>query len=175
MKKVLIGVAAVALFACKENKTEVVTTQTTDTTTVQKQATEETVVTEEQPTAALSTKTLNNVVISVVKANVTGKILYVEAVVKSSDESSLHVLNVSEINYVDDAQAKKHEILKDDEGIYQASPMQTAKGSRLQVMTNSSKPEALISLKFAAPPAESKTITLNLPEFGSFEAIPVSR
>ena len=177
MKKLIICISALALFACKDEKKEttVTTTQDVDTTNLKEETpVEETTPITESPTA-LSSKTVNNDVLMVTKAKVTGKVLYVELVLKSTEGSSLHVMNIKEINYIDDAEAKKHEILKDDEGIYQASPMQSTKGSKLQVSTRATNPETLISLKFPAPPENSKTITLNMPDFGSFDAITITR
>lgn len=177
MKKVLIFAVAMALVSCKETK-KVETEESPvipKVTTTEAQTSKEEGVTKAEEISPLSSKTLNEETISVTKAKVIGKVLYVEVLVKTSGNSSLNVMNVKEINYVDDSEVKKHEVLKDDEGIYQASPLQYAKSNKLQVMTSSSKPEALISLKFAAPPTTSKTITLNLPDFGSFDAIPISR
>lgn len=174
----MIFAAAIALVSCNENKTEQAPpapSQTTSTPAAAPETVEPTVVPAAAPSASLATKTVNGTAISVVKASVTGKVLYVELLVKSDKESSLLVMDARDIHYVDDAQAKKHELLKDDAGRYQASPMQTPSGSKLQITTNSRKPEALMNLKFAAPPENSKTITLNIPDFGSFDAIPVSR
>ena len=177
MKKLVIVLASFALIACKDAKKEesVESAPSSEISKSEEKVTEETTTPKVEAPAALSTKSLAGEVISVIKAKVIGKILYVEVIVNSGEKSGLHVMDIKEINYVDDAEAKKHEVLKDDEGVYQASPLQTSGTSKLQVSTSYSKSEALISLKFAAPPESSKTITLNIPDFGSFDSIPVTR
>lgn len=180
MKKLIIGMSAIFLMSCKENKKVESTETTTDpeinTTEQPAPAPTEEVSTTTTAQTPLSSKTINGTLVTVDKAKVIGKVLYVELKVKNMGESSsLNVIDVADINYVDDAEAKKHDILKDDDGNYQASPLQMKTGGRLQVSTSSRRPEALISLKFAAPPETSKTITLSIPDFGTFDAIPVSR
>ncbi|MBA5793822.1 hypothetical protein H1R17_07065 [Flavobacterium sp. xlx-214] len=177
MKKLIICMSALALFACKDEKKEttVTTTQNVDTTNLKEQTPVEKATPIAESPTALSTKTVNNDVVTVTKAKVIGKVLYVELIVKNTEDSSLYVMNIQEINYIDDVEAKKHEILKDDEGQYQASPLQSSRGSKLQMSTSESQPEVLISLRFPAPPETSKTITLNMPDFGSFDAINITR
>ncbi|WP_312324702.1 hypothetical protein [Soonwooa sp.] len=177
MKKLLFVLASLALVACKEAKKEelVESTSNSEVTKSEEKAPDDTATPKAEAPVALSTKSLAGEVISVTKAKVIGKILYVEVILNRGGKSGLHVIDIKEINYVDDAEAKKHEVLKDDEGVYQASPLQTSGSSKLQVSTSSSKSEALISLKFAAPPETSKTITLNMPDFGSFDSIPITR
>lgn len=176
MKKLLICLSTITLFSCTENK-QVESAETTPNEEITK--TEQAPVTvQEQPTTttetALSTKTLNGNSATVTKAKVIGKVLYVEIKIKNMGGSSLHVMSVKDINYIDDAEAKKHEVLKDDEGVYQASPLQSSKSNRLQINPHENE-EELISLRFAAPPETSETITLNLPIYGSFDAIPINR
>lgn len=181
MKKLIFTVSLLAIVACKQAKKEemVESTPSSEITKQEEKTPEESTTMKVEAPAALSTKSLAGEVISVIKAKVIGKVLYVELTVKaeSPDEgnTSLHILDIREINYIDDAETKKHEVLKDDEGEYQASPLQSLRSSRLQFSTKYKKQEVLVSLKFAAPPETSKTITLNLPDFGSFDSIPITR
>lgn len=181
MKKLVLVLASLALVACKEAKKEesVESTSSSEVTKSDEKITEDTATPKVEAPAALSTKSLNGEVISVTKAKVIGKVLYVELIAKAEKEGDehtpLHVINIREINYVDDAEAKKHDVLKDDEGNYQASPLQSSGSGRIQFSTSYKKNAVLVSLKFAPPPETSKTITLNIPDFGSFDSIPITR
>ncbi|WP_313216640.1 hypothetical protein [Soonwooa sp.] len=181
MKKLVFVIASLALVACKDAKKEksVESAPSSEITKPEEKAPEEIVKTQVETPVALSTKSLNGEVISVTKAKVVGKVLYVElnvkAVKESDEHTPLHVININQINYVDDAEAKKHDVLKDDEGKYQASPLQSSGSDRIQFSTKYKKNGVLVSLKFAPPPETSKTITLNIPDFDSFDAIPITR
>ncbi|SKB89965.1 hypothetical protein SAMN05660477_01697 [Soonwooa buanensis] len=181
MKKLVFVLASLALVACKEAKKEesVESASSSEVTKSEEKAPDDTATPKVEAPISLSTKSLGGEVISVIKAKVIGKVLYVELTTKAENadagNTSLHVIDIGEINYVDDAEAKKHDVLKDDEGVYQASPLQTSGSSRLQFSTKYKAREVLVSLKFAAPPETSKTITLNIPDFGSFDSIPITR
>lgn len=89
-------------------------------------------------------------------------------------EKKLADINIpgSDIYYIDDATAKKNSILKDDAGKLMLSPVNSF-GDRLRV-TGDDNP-ILMNLKFAAPPADSKTISLSIGKYGSFDGMPITR
>ena len=177
MKKLIFATSLIAIVACNDTKKEesVENTSASEMTKTEEKTSEESTAPKVETPIALSSKTLNEEVASVIKAKVIGKVLYVELIINSGGKSGLHVMDIREINYVDDAEAKKHDVLKDDSDNFQASPLQSSGSNKIQLSTNYNSPEALISLKFAAPPETSKTITLNIPDFGSFDAIPITR
>ncbi|MGL6039340.1 MAG: hypothetical protein ACRC0E_10695, partial [Soonwooa sp.] len=80
MKKLVFVIASLALVACKDAKKEksVENAPSSEITKPEEKAPEEIVKTQVETPVALSTKSLNGEVISVTKAKVVGKVLYVE-------------------------------------------------------------------------------------------------
>lgn len=178
MKKLILSIALLAIFSCKEN------TKTTDSITSDPALTtkssedsgvkiEEIKKDEPRELNSIQKKSLNDVVANITKVRVTGDILTVEMIVENIGKERIsYYLPLKEISYIDDATSKKYSLLQDDEGKYMADPINST--SR-DIAFYGEQREHLISMKFPAPPAESKTISLNIPKFGSFDVLPVSR
>lgn len=111
------------------------------------------------------------------KARVVGQILTVEFlfVPKRKPDGDYQYLSyypkLEDLSYIDDAAAQKVSLLQDEAGIYMGSPLDS---SKTQLDVSSSKP-IKVTLKFPAPPPNTSSISIDLPEIGSFDAIPVSR
>ncbi|RTQ49633.1 hypothetical protein EJV47_12510 [Hymenobacter gummosus] len=191
---ILAGVLALSLAACSQEKTadspESTTTETTTTTTQPAPPapapadagvarTEAAAPAPAPAPAALATQPgPRGSQVALTKARVVGDILSVELqymLPPSSDVSgSVSVFeDIDQVNYVDDATSRKYEVLKDQQGKFMASPLSfNNKQFRVDVRKNL---PALVSLKFPAPPATSQTISLRIPEAGSFDAVAVQR
>ena len=88
---------------------------------------------------------------------------------RGSEESKAEVL-FKEVYLIDTAGGKKYEVLKDEKGSFIASLTQ---GWGDRWYDNSLKPgdSYLLWMKFPAPPAETKAITLQLPSTPPFEDV----
>ncbi len=127
--------------------------------------------------------------VDLLKAQVNGSILTVELQYKpgSVDNrrsrsgvpagavSSTYVLDG--VSVVDEASAKTYSVLKDESGNYMASPLQTEQGQQRITMTIPSGKDKPVSVwfKFPAPPVETKTVSITIPEVGVYQHIPLSR
>ena len=80
---------------------------------------------------------------------------------------------VEQVNYIDDATSKKYGVLKDQDGTFMAAPF-SPDIKELRVSPGKNAP-AIVTFKFPAPPATSTTISLSIPETGSFDGIAVQR
>ncbi|GAA4136353.1 hypothetical protein GCM10022216_11300 [Sphingobacterium kyonggiense] len=151
-----------------DNDTVVVSTQP-DTVIVQETVKEETA----PQITSIASKQVDEGTLAVTKAHVVGSILSIDLVIQNP-EKKLADINIpgSDIYYIDDATAKKNSILKDDAGKLMLSPVNSF-GDRLRV-TGDDNP-ILMNLKFAAPPADSKTISLSIGKYGSFDGMPITR
>lgn len=114
--------------------------------------------------------------VALTKALVNGDILTVElqyGLNPKSESSPILYEKVEQVNYIDDATSKKYGVLKDQEGAYMASPLHSS-NTEVRIETSTASP-AIATFKFPAPPASSKTISLSIPEVGSFNGIAVQR
>ena len=178
MKKLIFAASLMAIVACKENtktsesvSSEPTTSSSTDNSTGV--TIEESTKDEPRELNSIQKKSLNDVVANITKVRVTADILTVEMIVENIGKERIsYYLPLKEISYIDDATSKKYSLLQDDEGKYMADPINST--SR-DIAFYGEQREHLISMKFPAPPAESKTISLNIPKFGSFDVLPVSR
>lgn len=115
--------------------------------------------------------------VALTKARVTGDILTVElqyavpAAADSRTESTQ--ADLDQVAYIDDATSRKYNLLKDQEGNYMALPLGYNK-KQFTVTARKTGP-SIVSFKFPAPPASSPTISLSVPEVGSFNGIAVQR
>jgi hypothetical protein len=80
-------------------------------------------------------------------------------------------VKLEQVSYVDDATAKKFGVLKDDAGAWFAAPVQGGD----QVTFEAGGGVTRTWLKFPAPPATSKTVSLNIPKIGSLDGIELQR
>lgn len=115
--------------------------------------------------------------VALTKARVTGDILTVELQYSlppaSDDRFKSANAPLDQITYIDDATSRKYDVLKDQAGNYMAVPLGYNK-KQISIMARDSGP-GITSIKFPAPPATSPTISLSIPEVGSFDAIAVQR
>ncbi|MGI9526787.1 MAG: hypothetical protein ACR2MS_06740, partial [Weeksellaceae bacterium] len=93
-----------------------------------------------------------------------GQILLVE--LQTDMSWTFKRLELDDINYIDDSTAKVYGVLKDDADNYMASPI--SRGKLLHITDG-----AISELKFPAPPAGSKTITITFPEIGTFSEVEI--
>lgn len=117
-----------------------------------------------QPGPKGSTFTLN-------KMQVVGNVMTVQ--LTATDGSCCSYLKLDEIAVIDDASTRRIAVLKDDTGRWMAAPL-TTDGKELRVFDNSGKPQ-IVWLKFPAPPPESKTMSLTIPQVGPFDGVPIQR
>ncbi|MDO4249374.1 MAG: phosphoribosylglycinamide synthetase [Neisseria sp.] len=139
----------------------------------------EPVAVQSQPVQAIQTKTFGEYTIHLTKAKVVGQILSVEFIAVPPKGANGEYKGVSgkyfplkDFDYIDETTSKKVTLLQDEHGKYMANPLSGDKELRLQ--GHQRFPQTL-TLKFPAPPETSPTITIDFPEVGSFESVPVSR
>ncbi|WP_310394712.1 hypothetical protein [Hymenobacter sp.] len=129
------------------------------------------------PAAALDTQPgPRGTQVALTKALVRGDILTVElqySVSPNADSEPIVHEPLSQVNYIDDATSRKYGVLKDQEGAYMASPMRSD-NKELRVLTSKTGP-AIVTVKFPAPPPTSQTISLTIPNAGSFNGVAVQR
>lgn len=192
---IVLAAAALSLASCSQDKpadtaTTTETSTTTTTTPAEQPApppadagVERTEAAQPAPAAATTTALATQPgprgsQVALTKARVVGDILSVELqymLPPSSDVSgSVSVYeDIDQVNYVDDATSRKYEVLKDQQGKFMASPLSyNDKQFKADVRKNV---PALVSFKFPAPPATSQTISLSIPEAGSFDGVAVQR
>lgn len=140
----------------------------------------EPVAAQSQPAQAIQTKTFGEFTIHLTKAKVIGQILSVEFIaVPPKDANGEYKSTAGEyfplkdFDYIDETTSKKVTLLQDENGKYMANPLDDD-GKKVRILNYKKYPQAL-TLKFPAPPATSPTITIDFPEVGSFESVPVSR
>lgn len=107
------------------------------------------------------------------KVAVTGDVLTVQATVKAGvdDGVSLYMSN-DEISVIDDATAQRYSLLKDNSGKVLASPVSGDRRIGDYVSRGKTK---VFWFKFPAPPATSKTVSINLPNVAPFDGVAVTR
>ena len=101
---------------------------------------------------------------------VTGDVLTVQLAYSGGTGYSHPKLD--EISIIDDATAKQLGVLKDNAGSWLAAP-KGAGGNDLSVSLQNTP--TIIWFKTPAPPATSKTVSINVPEVGPFDGVPVTR
>lgn len=107
------------------------------------------------------------------KAAVIGEVLTVQVTVRGSPNrvTSLYMDN-DQISVIDDSTAQRYSLLKDSSGAVMASPTSGSTRIGSTVGRGSSK---VFWFKFPAPPATSPTVSINLPNVGPFDGVPVTR
>lgn len=128
---------------------------------------------------AIQSKPYNKSTVHLTKAKVVGPILTVEFVFEperkpSGDYEYLspYHARLADLSYIDEASAQKVGLLQDESGKFSASP--TSNDGKELFMSGGSRMTA-VTLKYPAPPASTQTISIDLPEVGSFDSIPVTR
>ena len=173
----LIAIPALAACQVKDDKADTGSTQASTTATPAETPTQSTIAVEQktEPVAQSVIQTQpgsDGVVVDLNKVAVTGDVLTVQLSVKApyQDGKSFY-MSERQISIIDDATAQRYSLLKDNEGNPLASPLSgtrvgnyIAKGST-----------GIYWLKFPAPPATSKTVSINLPGVAPFDGVPVTR
>jgi hypothetical protein len=114
--------------------------------------------------------------VALTKALVRGDIMTVEvqySLPPGADSAPTLYEKIDQINYIDDATSKKYGVLKDQEGSYMAVPLYPST-KELRISTNKDNP-TIATMKFPAPPPTSQTISLTIPNVGSFDGVAVQR
>ncbi|MBD2699552.1 hypothetical protein IC229_02815 [Spirosoma sp. BT702] len=119
-------------------------------------------------------------IVDLTKAAVNGSILSVEVQYRhgTGGKGISSKYDIEQVSVVDEANAKKYSVLKDQAGKYMASPIWTDKGQEfinVNIPSFKKDEKTAVWFKFPAPPADTKTISVTIPEVGSFNGIPISR
>ena len=104
------------------------------------------------------------------KVRVTGDVMTVQLTYTGEDGVPYVILD--DVSLIDDATAQRIGVLKDNDGKWLASPL-GGSGDRLSI--NLFQSPAIVWMKFPAPPATSKTVSLNIPQVAPFDGVPVTR
>lgn len=81
---------------------------------------------------------------------------------------------VDKVSVIDDATSQRIGVLKDNAGNWMAAPLYGGDDKEVRI-DSSDKGGAQVWFKFPAPPAGSKTVSINIPEVAPFDAVPVGR
>lgn len=79
---------------------------------------------------------------------------------------------LDQISVIDDATAQRISILKDNGGKWMAAPLNS---SAKELWIGMGRDPVIVWMKFPAPPATSKTVSINIPEVAPFDGVPVTR
>lgn len=107
------------------------------------------------------------------KVAVTGDILTVQLsyVRPGATSAEYDHPDLDQVSVIDDATSQRIGVLKDDAGNWMASP----KGSGDQMDLRIESTPLVVWFKFPAPPATSKTVSINVPDVAPFDGVPVTR
>jgi hypothetical protein len=111
--------------------------------------------------------------VDLVKVAVTGDILTVTMRCSSEDTVNSESFRVADISIIDDATSQRIGVLKDDQGKPMVSDPSPPKGDYMGA--DCEKKPGVIWAKFPAPPATSKTVSINFPEVAPFDGVTVTR
>lgn len=114
--------------------------------------------------------------VDLLSVKVTGDILTVTLRCSSQEKHNRESLRVNQISVIDDATSQRIGVLKDNEGGAMVSNLSRSSNSDYDTMgvDCTSKPGVMWA-KFAAPPATSKTVSINFPNIAPFDGIAVQR
>lgn len=110
--------------------------------------------------------------VALTRVAVTGDVLTVQ-VAYAADKYVTSYIPVDRLSVIDDATAQQISVLKDAQGRALAAPLSND-GKEVRVNANKDSP-TVVWFKFPAPPATSKTVSINIPEVGPFDGVPVTR
>jgi flagellar basal body L-ring protein FlgH len=108
--------------------------------------------------------------VDLLKVAVTGDILTVTLRCSSDQKINSQSFNVDKISVIDDSTSQRLGVLKDDKADWMAS---NVSGNFLR--TDCEVKPGIFWVKFPAPPVTSPTVSINLPEVGPFDGVPVTR
>lgn len=126
--------------------------------------------------AALQTQPgSDGIQVALTRVQVTGDVLTVQLLYsKATESSSTQRFSVEEIAVIDDATSQRYGVLKDAAGRWQAAPLQAAGNDNLMIVVRQDAP-TVVWFKFPAPPPTSPTVSINIPNVGPFDGVPVTR
>ena len=104
---------------------------------------------------------------------VTGNILTVQ-LRYIGGKSSNQMFGVEQVSVIDDATSNRIGVLKDQEGVYMASPLLGSKSDQMNILYGRETP-TIVWFKFPAPPATSATVSINIPGVAPFDGVAVTR
>lgn len=108
--------------------------------------------------------------VDLLKVAVTGDILTLTLRCSSPEKYNSELFKLADISVIDDATSQKLSVLKDNEGKWLASDLV---GDSMRASCTPTP--GIMWAKFPAPPATSKTISINLPKVAPFDGVPVTR
>lgn len=149
------------------------------TRTTPEPATKNTPQTPATPANVIQTQTgPDGLPVNLAKAQVNGDILTVEVHYSGlppnqngGNKFETRRVPISGVSYVDDATSKKYSVLKDSSGVWQAAPIDR---EDIHFVSKTGSPQ-VVWFKFPAPPAESQTVSITIPNVGPFNGVRVQR
>lgn len=108
--------------------------------------------------------------VDLIKLAVTGDILTATFRCSSQDRVNTESFRLENISLIDDATSQRISVLKDNAGNWLAS---SPAGN--SIMASCEAKPGIFWMKFPAPPATSKTVSINLPNTAPFDGVPVTR
>lgn len=106
------------------------------------------------------------------RASVTGDVLTIQLTYSGAPKPNSQYMKLDDVSLIDDTTAQRIGVLKDNGGKWLASPLSSS-GDALNIALRDTP--TIVWFRFPAPPAQSATVSLNLPEAAPFDAIPVTR
>lgn len=176
LTKAMPLVALVALTACqKPDAAQPAPTQTTTGTVVREQ-TDPTPTPTPAPVQQATIQTQagpSGTQVALNKVAVTGDILTVQLTYTGGTESAWQTPAIDQVAVIVDASSQKIGVLKDGEGNFMASPINS--GVRTVMGFHTGQGPQIVWFKFPAPPATAKTVSINVPDVVPFDGVPVTR
>ena len=108
--------------------------------------------------------------VDLMKVAVTGDILTVTLRCSSDKQFNSKGFALDGTSVIDDATSQRMAVLKDNDGKWLASNV-----SGNAIIAKCEQQPGVFWAKFPAPPATSKTVSINLPETAPFDGVPVTR
>lgn len=108
--------------------------------------------------------------VDLLKVAVTGDILTVTLRCSGPEKINSEIFKIKDISVIDDATSQRIGVLKDNDGEWLASNV-VGQG----IMTDCTIKPGVLWAKFAAPSADAKTVSINLPQVAPFDGVPVTR
>ncbi len=173
----LIAALALPIAGCGQPAAPTPDTAATATSTETTGVARETVQREGTPVVAVAPATAiasqpgpDGSQVDLIKLAVTGDILTATFRCSSQDRINTEAFRLTDISAIDDATAQRISVLKDNAGNWLASAP-----SGDSIMASCEAKPGIFWVKFPAPPATSKTVSLNLPKTAPFDGMPVTR
>ena len=175
----LAAVAALPVAACSApddnpaNQTAASETATTATAGVARETVEraEPPVTPMAPAVAIQSQPgPDGSQVDLIKLAVTGDILTATFRCSSQEKYNTESFRLEGISIIDDATSQRISVLKDNASNWLASSV-----SGNSILADCEVKPGIFWAKFPAPPATSKTVSVNLPDTAPFDGVPVAR